>query len=89
MVNLTDKQAIMVIPYDPELLTALRPTKSVPVSFIREETLLEKVKGFLKSLGTNLAQFIVYAVYVAGFIMLVFFPLKFFIQWVKKKRLPS
>lgn len=89
MVNLTDKQAIMVIPYDPELLTALRPTKSVPVSFIREETMLEKVKGFLKSLGTNLAQFIVYAVYVAGFIMLVFFPLKFFIQWVKKKRLPS
>ncbi len=89
MVNLTDKQAIMIIPYDPVLFSALRPAKSVPISFNWEKTVLEKVKGNLKSLGVNLAQFIVYAVYIAGFIMLVFFPLKFFIQWVKKNKLPS
>jgi hypothetical protein len=89
MVNLSDKQTIMVIPYDPAILSALRPDKPVPVSLVREQTMLEKITGALQAIGVNFAQVIVYVVYIAGLIALIFFPVKIFIQWLRKKKLPN
>lgn len=89
MVNLSDKQTIMVIPYDPVILSALRPDEPVPVSLVREQTMLEKMKGALQGIGVNFAQVIVYVVYIAGLMALIFFPVKFFIKWLKKKKLPN
>ena len=88
MVNLTDKQTIMVIPYDSAILQALRPDEPVPVSLVRKLTIFEKIAGVLQVIGVNFAQVIVYVVYIAGLIALIFFPVKFFIQWLRKKKLP-
>jgi hypothetical protein len=89
MVNLSNKPAIMIIPYDSAILSALRSDEPVPVSLVREQTVLEKIAGALQEIGVNFAQVIVYVVYIAGLIAIIFFPIKFFIQWLKKKRLPN
>lgn len=85
MVNLLQKPTI-IIPYDQALLSAMRSDEPVPVSMLYERSMSKKISDKVHSIGLDIAQFIVYFVYFAVLVALIFMPSKLFIKWLRKKK---
>lgn len=88
MVNLLNRQALRALPYEPEVLSALRPMNNAPLAQTWEPTLRSQIRDGLARIGVGSAQIVTLITYIVVFLSIAIAPVVG-IHWLWKHRLSN
>lgn len=86
MLNLFNDEGLQAAPFDPVVLTALRPAGNAPLPFVWEPTLGAQIRNRLERIGIGMAQALTLVTYLVIIGAVVVAPLLALFLWWRRRR---